>query len=163
VIRVLLSLVLLILVYALVLASFDPWDLAVGAVISTLLLIWAGGCLFGERPAPLPDLPRRVVAFVPYLGAVIVDVLVGTWNVALVVLHIRPLRQVGLVAVPIEDRTPTGIAVSALAATLSPGAVFVDVDRDRQAMLFHILATDPTTFAAAQQQMYRRYQRHVFP
>ena len=56
--RALLSLFLLTLVYALVLASFAPWDLALGAVLSGALLYAFRGFVFGGRPAPVPGLLR---------------------------------------------------------------------------------------------------------
>jgi multisubunit Na+/H+ antiporter MnhE subunit len=129
------------------------------------LLLWAGRrSPFGTRGTPLPHLPRRVVAFVPFTGAVLRDVVVGTWTVILVALHLRPLVQPGIVAVPIEGRTPTGVAVSALATTLSPGTFLVDVDWEQGMMLFHVLdARDPDAVRRMQQGLYARYQRHVFP
>ncbi len=163
-IRLLLSLVCLTLVYALALASFQPWDLAIGAAISGMLLLWFRRFLFGERLQPLHGLLRRMLAFVPFAGAVLYDILAGTWQVVLIVLHIRPLPRSGIIAVPIEDRTPAGVAISALATTLSPGAFLVDVDWEQRVMLFHVIdATDPDAVRADQQDFYRRYQRRVFP
>ncbi len=163
-IRLLLSLVFLTLVYALTLASFQPWDLLIGAALSGMLLLWFKRFLFGRRLQPLPGLHRRMLAFVPFAGAVLYDMMAGTWQVVLIVLHIRPLQCPGIVAVPIEDRTPLGVTVSALATTLSPGTFLVDVDWDRRVMLFHVIdATDPDAVRANLQNFYRRYQRHVFP
>jgi multicomponent Na+:H+ antiporter subunit E len=163
-IRFLVSLVLLTLVYALVLDSLKPWDLVSGALVSAMLLVLFRRFLFGGRSAPVPGLPGRMVAFLPFALAVIVNIMKGTWQVALISLHLRPLRHPGIVAVPIEDRTPVGVAVSALATTLSPGTYLVDVDWEQGVMLLHVIdASDPDAIREDQQDFYRRYQRRVFP
>jgi len=161
--RALLSLLLLTLVYALVLASFAPWDLALGATLSGALLLLARRTIFG-RLAPLPGLLGRVLAFGPFAAAVLKDAAVGTWQVTLVVLHLRPLERPGIVAVPIGDRTPVGVAVSALVTTISPGEFLVDVDWKKRVMLIHsINAADPEEVRRSHEDFYQRYQRRVFP
>lgn len=162
--RLILSLILLTLIYALTLASLDPWDLLGGALISAALLELFQRTLIGRRPAPLPDLPVRLVAFIPFAGRIVRDMLAGTWAVALVVLHLRPLRNPGIVAVPIEGRSHRGVAATALVTSLSPGSYFVDVDWEQGVMLFHFLdASDPDAIRRDLARFYRRYQRHVFP
>jgi multicomponent Na+:H+ antiporter subunit E len=162
--RYLLAIVLLTLTYALVLASFDPWDLLLGAGLSAALLLAFRSFVFGEDPARRSGLLGRLVAFVPFAVAVVRDIIVGTWEVTLVTLHLRRLESPGVVAVPIGERTPTGVAVSALVTTLSPGTFLVDVDEARGVMLIHTIdAGDPDTVREAHQQFYRRYQRNVFP
>lgn len=161
--RLLFPTALLTLVYALVLASFQPWDLLLGAVLSGAILLLFRRAIFTGRPAG-PGLLRRIAAFVPFTGAILREIAVGTGQVVLVVLHLRPLVRPGIVAVPLGDRTPVGVAVSALATTLSPGSYLIDVDWRRGVLLLHVLdARDPDAIRAAQQHFYDRYQRHVFP
>jgi len=124
--RWLLSLALLTLIYLLVLASYDPWNLLIGALLSAGLLLHYMGFLFVGRSCPLARLPGRVLAFIPFALAAMWDITVGTWTVALIVLHLRPLVRPGIVAIPMEDRTPNGVVVSGLIHTLSPGAYLVD-------------------------------------
>lgn len=162
--RLLFSTALLTLVYALVLASFQPWDLLLGAALSAGILAVFRQALFTERAAPAPNLLRSLGAFFPFVGAILWEVVVGTWAVVLVVLHLRPLTSPGIVAVPIGARSRLGVAVSALATTLSPGSYLVDVDWRRRVILLHVLdARDPDAVRAAHQRFYDRYQRHVFP
>ena len=162
--RFVLSLLLLVMVYALVLASFHPWDLAFGAAIGATLLWGARRYVFGERVSPVARLPARLAAFVPFAAVVAWDIVKGTWNVALVVLGRRPLAHPGVVAVPIEERSRLGVVVSALAMSLSPGSFLVDVEWDRRVILFHFLdASDPDRIRADSLRFYRRYQRRVFP
>ncbi|MDQ3316823.1 MAG: Na+/H+ antiporter subunit E [Actinomycetota bacterium] len=159
--RLFLPLVLLTLVYALVLGSFYPADLALGVVLSGVLLFALRGFVLPGEPAP-SGVFGRVVGFFPFVAAVARDVAVGTWEVTLVTLHLRPLVRSGIVAIPIGGRTETGVAVSALVATLSPGEVLVDVDRG--VMLVHVLdAADPDGVRRRHEDFYRRYQQKVFP
>jgi multicomponent K+:H+ antiporter subunit E/multicomponent Na+:H+ antiporter subunit E len=68
------------------------------------------------------------------------------------------------VAIPIQDRSHRGIAVTALVTTLAPGSYFIGVDWKRQSMLFHFLdASDPERIRRDLARSYERYQRRVFP
>lgn len=163
-IRALLLVIIATLVYVLALDSIKPWDFAWGALIASALLLLARTWFFAEHPSRAPGLAQRLVAFVPFAAVVALDVARGTWQVALVLLRIRPLVRPGLVIVPIEDRTPAGVVVTGLTMTLSPGSYLVDVDWERGVMLFHVLdARDPDQVRRTYQHMYRRYQRPVFP
>jgi multicomponent Na+:H+ antiporter subunit E len=89
---------------------------------------------------------------------------VGNVEVTLVTLGLRPLLRPGIVAVPVGDRTPTGVAVWAVVTGLPPGSYFVDVDRERGVVLIHVLdARDPEAYREEQEDFYRRYQSKVFP
>ena len=158
------SLVVLLLtgVYAMVLASFGPLDLLFGVVFSGVLVYAFRPFVFGGQPGSLPGLAGRCLAFFPFAGAVARDVVAGTWEVALVTLHLRPLAKPGIVKVPVGERTPTGVAVSALVTTLSPGAFLIEADDEH--MLIHLLdASDPEAFRKDREDFYQRYQRKVFP
>ncbi len=160
----------LTLVYALALASFHPWDLLFGAGLSAALLLASRQFVFGTDDTPPRPAGRgltllgRVVAFVPFAAIVFREILVGTWEVTLVTLGLRPLVRPGIVAVPIGQRTPTGVAVWAVVTGLPPGSFFVDVDRERGVALIHILdGRNPEAFREEQEDFYRRYQSKVFP
>lgn len=162
--RAFFSLVLLTLVYALVLASFHPWDLAFGALLSGILLFSFRRFVFDGKPAPLPGLAGRLLAFFPFVFAVVRDTAVGTLRVTRVTLGRRPLEKTGIVAVPIGERTTVGVAVAALVATISPGEVLIDVDWDKGVMLVHTIdASDPDAVRRAHEDFYTRYQSRVFP
>lgn len=154
----------LTLLYLLTLASFALWDVLTGVIISGALLFVCRAFLFnGQSPAG-EHLLRRSVAFVPFVVRVAYDVIIGTWRVTLIITRVRPLTHPGIVAVPIADRTPTGVAVMTLVTTLSPGSYLVEVDSERGVMLFHVLdASDPDAVREEYEAFYRRYQRHVFP
>lgn len=162
--RVVLALALLTAVYTLALASFDPWDLALGLGASAITLLVFRRFLFGDRPRPIEGLPRRALAFPMLVWRVLVDITIGTWRVASVVLHLRPLERPGIVLIPLGDRTELGTVVSAFASTLSPGEYLVDIDWERRFLLMHVLdARDPEAVRARFADFYERFQRRVFP
>jgi multicomponent K+:H+ antiporter subunit E/multicomponent Na+:H+ antiporter subunit E len=154
----------LAVVYVLTLVSTDGVDLATGAVIGLVLTTAIGDRLRLGPGGALPGFLQRVVWAPVFAGAVAVDVVAGTWDVALRVLHLRPFDRAGIVRVPVGDRSDRGVAVSALVTTLSPGTVLVDVDWDRREMLMHLVdASDEAAARARLQRMYDRYQRRVLP
>ena len=155
--------VLLTAVYLLSLGSVDPLDAAEGLVLATVLSLGLRGRLEGPQGAG-PSLAGRVAAFPLLVGGLLVDVLRGTWDVALRVLGLRPVECSGIVLVPIGERTEVGVAVTGLLAGLSPGSMLVEVDSQRQAMLFHVIdAHDPDAVRDHFDHFYRHYQRRVFP
>ena len=158
------ALLLIVAVYLLDLGSTSPWDAAMGAAIGAVVLVGFNRFLgVGVGPAN-GNVLVRMLLFPRLVFAIAVDVAVGTARVAKVTLGISPLRSPGIVDVPIGERSETGIAVSALASTLSPGAFLIDVDRDAGVMRFHVLdATDPQAVIDDHQVFYQRYQRQVFP
>jgi multicomponent Na+:H+ antiporter subunit E len=154
--------VLLTGVYLLSLGSVDPLDAAEGLLLATALSLALRGRLEWPR-GPGPSLARRVAAFPLLLFGELVEVLRGTWDVALRVLGLRPLES-GIVLIPIGERTELGVAVTGLLAGLSPGSMLVEVDAERRAMLFHVIdASDPDAVRDHLDRFYRRYQRRVFP
>lgn len=160
----LLSVALVALVYLLALASIDPLDVLFGVLLGAGLVWGLGGFLFGEGGAPARELPRRAIRFVPFALAVLWDITKGTWDVALVVIHLRPLEQPGIVALPLGSRSRAGVFVTALVATLSPGEFLVDIDWEREVMFLHVLdARDPDAVRAHHEHFYRRWQEPVFP
>ncbi len=161
------AILVLTLVYALALASFHPWDLLIGAGLSAALLFSFGRLVSGSAPETAegrPSLPGRLAAFVPFAAAVTRDALSGAWRVFLVTLRLGRPASPGVVAVPLGERTPTGVAVSAFLAAFTPDTLLVGVDEEERVMLIHAVdAADPDAVREAQQEFYRRYQRKVFP
>jgi multicomponent Na+:H+ antiporter subunit E len=159
----LLSVAALAAIYLLSLGSADPLDAAGGLVLAAALSLGLRGRLEGPHGVR-SSLAGRVAAFPLLVGGLLVEVLRGTWDVALRVLHLRPVECSGIVLVPIGERTELGVAVTGLLAGLSPGSMLVEVDTERQAMLFHVIdASDPDAVRDQLDRFYQRYQRWVFP
>jgi len=160
----LLAVALLAALYLLTIGSTDPLDLAFGLVVGAVLVVGLGGRLPPPRGRDVPALPVRVAAFPPLVGAVLLEVARGTWDVGLRVLGLRPLEGPGVVLVPIGERSPLGVAVTGLLVGLSPGSMLLEVDDKRQMMLFHVIdARDPDAVRAQIDRLYQRHQRRVFP
>lgn len=160
----LLVLLLLAATYLLTLASLDPLDVATALVVSAVVLVGMRRFAFPGGSVPGGELARRLARFPLFCAAVVWEIVVGTGQVAAVVVGLRPLRRPGIVAVPIGERSPNGVAATALAITLSPGEVFVDVDWEAGVMLIHVLdAGDPDAIRERYGHFYERFQRQVFP
>ncbi|MEX0972141.1 MAG: Na+/H+ antiporter subunit E [Solirubrobacterales bacterium] len=160
----LLAVALLAAIYLLTLGSLDLWDLGAGLLVGAAIAIGLRRFLFAGEPLPARVLAARTIHLPLYVLAVGWEVVRGTWQVALIVAGLRPLRRPGIVAVPIGERSPTGVAVSVLAITLSPGELYVDTDEARGTMLIHVLdADDPDAVRDRFQRFYDRFQRKVFP
>ena len=162
--RLVLTTLGLMVVYALTLVSRDPVDLLMGAVLGASLSVYLARRLRLAPAGSAGSVARRIARFPAFAGAVLIDVIVGTWDVALRTVHLREVECPGVVRVPIGERTERGVAVSALATTLSPGSVLLDIDWDHGDMLLHVIdASDPDAVRARLQRFYERYQRPVFP
>ena len=160
----LLGIGLLAAVYLLVLGSAHPLDLALGLLLATAVSIGLHGRLQAPRGTGAPWLLARVAAFPLLAAAVLAEIARGTWDVALRVLHLRKLERPGIVAIPIGERSPLGVAVTGLVVGLSPGSTLLEVDERRRTMLFHVIdASDPDGVRASIDRLYQRYQRRVFP
>lgn len=162
--RFLLSVLGLTGIYSMFLLSAHAWDLAIGAVIAMGVVAIFRRHLFGNALQPLTGLGKRSVALLRFAWFIYVDVVQGIRTVLSIVLGLRPLARSGILTIPIGERTPTGVAVTGWAASLSPGSVLIDVDWERRMMLFHFIdVTEPEKLKEKMQTLYDRYQRPVFP
>lgn len=162
--RIVLGTALLTLVYCLALASANPWDIGLGAVFGFIILVTFRGFLFLE-PATAPgNVLSRAVHFPALVAATIVDIVRGTIDVARVVLSPTIVSRGGLVEIPDGGRTTSGVIVSGLINTISPGSVLIDIDPDSRDWTIHTIdALHPEEFIARQQDFYERFQRPVWP
>jgi multisubunit Na+/H+ antiporter MnhE subunit len=155
-------------IYSLTLASADWIDfvtgLAIGAGVTLLLRTFMRETATIALTTTRTPVWRRVVCFPLFVYAVFRDVVIGTVDVAKYSLGMRDAGYQGIVAVPIGERTRSGVAISAWATTISPGTALVDVDWEAGQMLIHVLdARDPDRIRRVHQHFYERYQRPVFP
>ena len=166
-IRAVFVVLLLTIVFCLTLASYDPWDMLIGAILGSIVLAIFHDALPGIPGKPareLPSLPSRIVNFFPFAGITVWEILSGSLRVAAIVIGLRKLEHPGIVAVPIGERSKFGVMVTGVTTSLAPGLIVLDVDWDRHLMLVHVIdASDPDQIRADMQALYDRYQRKVFP
>jgi multicomponent Na+:H+ antiporter subunit E len=163
-IQVLLLLALLTCTYALTVASFAWEDLALGLGLSIVLLAVFRRTMLPSRLQSSATTIKGITMLPLYMARVVWSIVTGTVAVTIYVLGIRQLRHPGIVSVPIGQRTPGGVAVTALALTLSPGSFLVDVDWEERVMFVHVMdASEPAVVREELQTMYDRYQRHIVP
>lgn len=164
--RPLVGVAVLAAVYALMLVSSDPLDVLTGALLAALVL--AGLRRFldpgrHEQWGPV-ELARRLARLPGFAAVVTLDTIRGTWDVALVVVGLRPMDRAGTVEIPFDGRTPTGVVVTGLAATISPGELLIDIDEDREVIVMHVLdARDPDAVRDKHRRRYEHWQRGVAP
>lgn len=158
---------LLMVIFCLTLASFAFWDMVIGVVLGTIALAIFHGAvpsIQGKTGDALPAWPARAIAFIPFAGITVWEILVGSVRVAAIVMGLRKLEHPGIVAVPIGERSKLGVVVTGVTTSLAPGSIVLDVDWDREMMLVHVIdASDPDQIRADMQDLYDRYQRKVFP
>lgn len=151
-------------IYLLMLISVDPWDIATGLLVSTILVLVFRGSLGLTAATPGPGPATRLRSLPPLVARSIWDVIVAAVRVALMVLHLRPLARRHFIEIPFDDDTPAGVALNALLTTLSPGSVLIDIDWERRVALYHLLDdADPDEIRRKHRELYDRYQRHVLP
>jgi multisubunit Na+/H+ antiporter MnhE subunit len=151
-------------IYLLMLISLNPWDIMIGLIISTTLVLVFRGPLGLRTATAGPSPAERLRALPAFVARSIWDVITGAISVALMVLHLRPLAARHFIEIPFDDDTPAGVALNALLTTLSPGSVLIDVDWERRVVLYHLLDdADPEEIRRTYRELYERYQRHVLP
>jgi multisubunit Na+/H+ antiporter MnhE subunit len=162
--RFVLTTVALTAVYALALASADPWDLGIGAVISVGVLLAFRRFIFPDRGLSPRLVLQRAVHFPVLVVGAVANILRGTVQVIRVVLGWTTAQNAGFVEIPKGDRTDTGVVVSGLLDTLSPGSVLVDIDTEARTWTIHALyAEDPDAVREDVERFYERFQRPVWP
>lgn len=108
--------------------SFAPLDLALGALLSLLIGVWAARSLWPEDP-PVTS-PRQAVRFLLYIPHLLVSVVSAAIQVAEVVLDPRmPIRPVLVTHRAVFSRDVSRVTF-ANSITLTPGTLIVDIDGD---------------------------------
>lgn len=122
----------LLLVWVL-LTSFSLGQVLLGAVVA----VAASRAMAALQPSK-PRLRRWQL--IPWLvGVVALDVLRSNIAVMKIVLRDRPDRVSGFVAIPLDLRDKTGLAVLACIVTSTPGTAWVEYTHDTGVLLIHVL------------------------
>lgn len=116
------------------LTSFSLAQLLLGTVVAA----GASRAMMALQPSK-PRLRRWQL--IPFLaGRVVLDILRSNVAVASIILQGRHRERVsGFVAIPLELRDKTGLAVLACIVTSTPGTAWVDYAADSGILLIHVL------------------------
>jgi multicomponent K+:H+ antiporter subunit E/multicomponent Na+:H+ antiporter subunit E len=146
-------------VYVMAVGAFGVADLALGAALGlAIAATWPPLAPSGAvRWRGLSHLPRL-------LAALTWQILRGGAGMILVTLGLRSHRHLGVIEIPIGERTELGVAVSAFALCLAPGSSLLAIDRARGLLRVHVIdASDAEAFRAEVERFYRVHQRPLFP
>lgn len=121
------------------------WAGAAGGITSSNLLIGFGLgyiiLLMQQRLTPA-SYNMKVAQFVSFSIYFAYEVFVGAvlvaWDVVTPQLRARP----GIVAVPLDGRTPAEIAIFANALSLTPGTITLDLSPDQKTLYVHSMFVD---------------------
>ncbi len=105
--------------------------------------------------------PGRMIL---YVGLVLHDIVKANVDVALIVLF-KPVSrlQPAWITIPLELRSPEGIAVLAGTITLTPGTVSADLSQDGRTLLVHCLhAPDPESVRDEIKSRYEARLKEIF-
>ncbi|WP_404367295.1 Na+/H+ antiporter subunit E [Corallococcus coralloides] len=162
--RTLVNMLALALLYALMVGSFHPVDLALGALLA--LGVMRLFPLAGAPPVLEAREHWRRTLHLPRFGwALAVLVTRSCFHVLTTIFGpVGRADLAGVVEVPMGERTARGVQVSSWAMSLAPGTVLLELDWERRVMRMHALdASDPDKLIRQQDHFYQRYQRAVFP
>lgn len=154
----------LAVIFLLALASTDPWDFAIGAVLGCAVLVGFRDFIFSQPGISAGEFLRRAIHVPRLIVATAFDIAKGTVAVTRVVLSPQLPQRDGFVAIPDGGRTASGVAISGLINTLSPGSVLIDTDPEADTWTIHAMdiSNAPELIEEAQK-FYERYQRPVWP
>lgn len=118
----------------LLLTSFSPGQFLLGLAVA------AGAALAMAALHPSKPRLRRWVLIPQLVGIVMLDILRSNISVASIILHGRRRQRVsGFVAIPLDLRDPTGLAVLACIVTSTPGTAWIEHAPDSSVLLIHVL------------------------
>lgn len=128
--------------------------LIIGLVIPLITSAW-----WPERPRI-----RRPFALIAYLGIVIWDVIVSSFQVAKIVLFMPKDRiRSAFVVVPVDLTSPEAISLLAGTITMTPGTLTADFSEDRRCLLIHSLhAPDPDEVRDSIKSRYEARLKRIF-
>jgi len=123
-----------LIVMWMMLNAFSLGHFLLGAVIAIL----AGRAMAALQPSK-PKLRRWQL--IPFLiGIVLLDILRSNIAVASIILQGRRReRAAGFVAIPLDLRDRTGLAVLACIVTSTPGTAWIEYESDSGVLLIHVL------------------------
>jgi len=138
--------------------SVSPGQVVLGVILA-VLAPWAMAALRPDKPRI-----RRPGAILRLAGAVFIDVLRSNVAVGRIIVRSRkPGVNAGFLTIPLELRSPHGLAVLALIITSTPGTIWVNYDSANGTLLLHVLdLVDKTAWIRLIKDRYERRLMEIF-
>ncbi|MGO4386110.1 Na+/H+ antiporter subunit E [Microvirga sp. 2YAF29] len=153
----LLSAALLIL-WLLLNQTVSPGHIVLGAVIA-VLASWVMAALRPDKPRI-----RRPGAALRLAGVVLVDILRSNLAVGRIIVRSRePGVNAGFMTIPLDMRSPQGLAVLSVIITSTPGTIWLNYDAAKGTLLLHVLdLVDETVWIRTIKGRYERLLMEIF-
>lgn len=98
-----------------------------------------------------------IVFFLAFLGALVKGSLLVAWQI------VNPRRYPGVavIAVPLATNDELILAHTAVTASLIPGSLVIDIDRDESILYLHVLGVNSDEDVEAQRRQVQRWERRI--
>jgi multicomponent K+:H+ antiporter subunit E len=138
--------------------SVSPGHIVLGSVIA-VLTSWVMAALRPDKPRI-----RRPGAALRLTGMVLVDILRSNLAVGRIILRSRkPGVNAGFMTVPLDMRSPQGLAVLSVIITSTPGTIWLNYDAAKGTLLLHVLdLVDETVWIRTIKGRYERLLMEIF-
>ena len=123
--------VLLALAWVALTGEFTPLNLAIGFVIGL------GALWLTRRNGGQPGYVRKVGIVIGFATFFLWELVLANLRMALLVLKPHGTLRPGIVAVPLDLRSESQVALLANFVTLTPGTLSLDISDDRQVLYVH--------------------------
>lgn len=151
------------------LSLFLLWLLLQGSASLGSLLLGAVIAIAGSRIVVALRLPRGQIRRISILPALFWNVLIEIVrsNAAVARIILQPIKarsfNSGFVLIPLDMRSPYGLAALACILTATPGTVWVDYDAEESTMLLHVLdLVDEETWIRTVKDRWERQLMEIF-
>lgn len=132
-------------------------------ILGTALALGGALTLIALEP-PRFRVRRRPAAIITLPFVVLADIVRSNIAVARIILSPRPLNQTsGFMAIPLDLRSPYGLAALAIIITSTPGTLWVDFNSTKGLLTIHVLdLVDERSWIATIKGRYERRLMEIF-
>lgn len=149
---------LLALTFVTVTGHASVLDAVIALVFGVLIMVATPGA---RSPVRALERPSGLLRFLFGVGRELVK---GAATMLWVLLGGRTWRTLGMVELPLGERTSAGVAVSSWVTTAGPGSIVVDIDEHAGLMLVNVIdASNPDEVRRDHERFYRRFQTPALP
>jgi multicomponent K+:H+ antiporter subunit E len=114
--------------------SVSPGQVILGSVLA-IVAAWMMAALRPQKPRI-----RRPLAVLRLAGIVLVDIVRSNLAVGTIILSARkPGLNAGFMTIPLDLKSPQGLAVLSIIITSTPGTIWLNYDAAKGTLLLHVL------------------------